>query len=150
MPPIDVARSLENLKLERDAVLLYDELSRIEGDPGRAEAFRTIAATERRHAEIWANRLRELGANVPPPDPRPRPRVRVILLLARLFGTHAVSGLVLALEGDESAIYEAQDHPEVASIAAEEEANAEIWRKLDRERRTAAAAATIRAARANG
>jgi VIT1/CCC1 family predicted Fe2+/Mn2+ transporter len=140
---IDVSQSLANLKLERDAVVLYDELSRIEHDPRRAEAFRTIAATERRHAEIWANRLRELGANVPPVDPRPRARVRLIMVLARLFGTHAVTSLVLALEGDESGIYESQASPEVASIAADEEANAEIWRQLERERRTAAASASI-------
>jgi VIT1/CCC1 family predicted Fe2+/Mn2+ transporter len=150
VPPIDVAQSLENLKLERDAILLYDALAGIEKDPRRAEAFRTIAATERRHAEIWANRLRDLGADVPPPASAPRARVRVIILLARVFGTHAVSSLVLALEGDESGIYEAQDHPEVASIAADEQANAEIWRRLTRERGTAAASAAIRAARQKG
>jgi VIT1/CCC1 family predicted Fe2+/Mn2+ transporter len=145
--PVDIARSLENLKLERDAVALYDELARLEKVPRRADAFRTIAATERRHAEIWANRLRELGASVPPTDTRPRLRVRAIMLLARLLGTHAVSGLVLALEGDERGIYEAQGSPEVASIAADEEANADIWRQLNRDRQVAAASATIRAAR---
>jgi VIT1/CCC1 family predicted Fe2+/Mn2+ transporter len=36
----------------------------------------------------------------------------------------------------------------VAAIAAEEQANAEVWRRLARERRTASAAATIRAAQA--
>ena len=55
MPPIDVHQSLENLKLERDAIVLYDELARIEKDPRRAEAFRTIAANERRHADVWAD-----------------------------------------------------------------------------------------------
>jgi VIT1/CCC1 family predicted Fe2+/Mn2+ transporter len=142
--PIDVEQSLENLKLERDAVQLYDQLARIEKDPHRAEAFRTIAATERRHADIWARRLEELGTPVPPPAGGPRARVRVIIILARLLGTHAVSGLVQALEGDESGIYEAQNSPEVASIAADEEANAEIWRQLTRERQAATAKTAIR------
>jgi VIT1/CCC1 family predicted Fe2+/Mn2+ transporter len=61
-----------------------------------------------------------------------------------------VSGLVQALEGDESGIYESQDNPEVASIAADEEANAEIWRELGRERRSAAAKAAIRTVRGDG
>ncbi len=36
-------------------------------------AFRTIAGNERRHAEIWATKLRELGADVPPPRPAAAP-----------------------------------------------------------------------------
>jgi len=43
MPPIDVEQSLDNLKLERDAVVLYDALSAIEKDPRRAAAFERIA-----------------------------------------------------------------------------------------------------------
>ncbi|MFL5688869.1 MAG: ferritin family protein, partial [Chloroflexota bacterium] len=79
MPPIDVEQSLDNLKLERDAIVLYDALAGIEKDPRRAEAFRRIAGNERRHADIWASKLRELGADVPPPA-GPRMRVRFIIL----------------------------------------------------------------------
>ena len=68
---MNIAQSLENLRLEQDAVVLYEALAGIEREPRRAAAFRHIAANERRHAEIWASRLRELGATVPPPA-RPR------------------------------------------------------------------------------
>lgn len=129
----DIARSLENLKLERDAIVLYEALATIEKDPRRAAAFRTIAGNERRHASIWADRLREIGADVPPAG-RARLRIRIILGLARVFGTRAVSDLVQALEGDEEEIYDAQDaSPEVASIAADEREHAEIWKRLDRD-----------------
>jgi vacuolar iron transporter family protein len=131
MAPIDVAQSLENLKLERDAIALYDELARIEKDPRRAEAFRTIAGNERRHAEVWAGKLRDLGTNVPE-TAGPRLRIRTILLVARLFGTHAVRDLVQALEGDEEDIYAEQGSPEVEAIAADEREHAEIWRRLSR------------------
>ncbi len=131
---MDIATSLENLKLEQDAVVLYDALAAIEKDPRRAAAFRTIADNERRHAAIWANRLRELGAAVPPPSP-PRVRVRFIILAARVFGTRAVSDLVKALEGDEEAVYVGQAvSPEVEAIAADEREHAEIWKRLDGER----------------
>jgi VIT1/CCC1 family predicted Fe2+/Mn2+ transporter len=126
----DHAQSLANLRLERDAILLYDALSTIEKDETRASAFRRIASNERRHAEVWAKKLREGGAEVPPPATRPRPRVAVIILLARLFGTRAVSDLVTALEGDEEEIYEDQSSPEVEAIAADEREHADIWRKL--------------------
>jgi len=115
VPPIDVEQSLDNLKLERDAIVLYDALSSIEKDPRRAAAFERIAGNERRHADIWASKLRDLGADVPDPD-RPRMRVRFIILAARVFGTAAVAELVKALEGDEEDAYDAQGtSPEVAA-----------------------------------
>jgi VIT1/CCC1 family predicted Fe2+/Mn2+ transporter/rubrerythrin len=129
--PIDVAQSLENLKLERDAIVLYDALAAIERDERRAAAFRRIASNERRHAAVWASKLRDLGAEVPAEEGRPRARVRFIILVARLFGTRAVADLVKALEGDEEEVYEAQGaSPEVAAIAADEREHAEIWERL--------------------
>ena len=143
MPPIDVAQSLENLKLERDAINLYDALAGIEKDPRRAEAFRTIAGNERRHAEVWAGKLRQLGAQVPPPT-GPRLRIRTIVLFARLFGTHAVRDMVQALEGDEEQTYTAQASPEVEAIAADEREHAAMWQRMSAPgAKDAAAAAAI-------
>ena len=139
MAPIDVAQSLENLKLERDAIVLYDGLASIERDARRADAFRTIAGNERRHADVWATKLRELGATVPEADGRPRMRIRTILLLARVFGTHAVRDLVQALEGDEEETYNAQAAPEVEAIAADEREHAAIWQRLSAGKGAAAA-----------
>jgi len=130
VPPIDVEQSLDNLKLERDAIVLYEALSTIEKDPRRAAAFERIAGNERRHADIWASKLRDLGADVPAPD-GPRMRVRFIILAARLLGTAAVAELVKALEGDEEGAYDAQGaSPEVAAIAADEREHAVIWDQL--------------------
>ncbi len=130
MATIDLATSLENLKLERDAIVLYDALAGIERDPARASAFERIAANERRHAEVWASKLRELGATVPEAD-GPRPRVRFIIAVARVFGTRSVADLVRALEGDEEAAYVSQGtSPEVDAIAADEREHAEIWDRL--------------------
>jgi vacuolar iron transporter family protein len=129
MAPIDIEQSLLNLKLERDAIHLYDALATIEKDPRRADAFRTIAGNERRHAEVWAGKLRSLGATVPDAS-APGLRIRTILLMARAFGTHAVRDMVLALEGDEEDQYNAQSTPEVASIAADEREHAAIWQRL--------------------
>src|SRR5918998_5779201 len=130
--PIDTATSLENLKLERDAIVLYESLAEIEKDERRSHAFRTIASNERRHADVWARKLEQLGVDVPPPD-RPRMRIRFIVAVARVFGTKAVADLVQALEGDEEAIYEGQEaagSPEIAAIAADEREHAEIWKRL--------------------
>jgi len=136
MSPLDVDQSLANLRLERDAIALYDALATIEKDPGRASAFRTIAGNERRHADVWTNKLRELGAPLPPAT-GPGFRVRSIVLLARLFGTHAVRDMVQALEGDEEDLYTAQSSPEVASIAADEREHLEIWKRITARKVTA-------------
>lgn len=141
---MNIATSLENLKLEQDAVILYDALAAIEKDEKRAAAFRHIASNERRHAAIWADQLRGLGATVPPTG-RPRARIRFIIVLARLFGTRAVSDLVKAVEGDEEAAYGAQEvDPAVEAIAADEREHAEIWKRLDDEAKTAKTAKTAK------
>lgn len=131
MATIDIPTSLDNLKLERDAIALYDALATIERDEGRRAAFERIAGNERRHADVWAAKLTELGADVPAAS-GPRVRVRVIILLARAFGTKSVAEMVKSLEGDEEAIYGAQGAgPEVAAIAADEREHAAIWERLD-------------------
>jgi vacuolar iron transporter family protein len=146
---IDLQQSLENLKLERDAIILYEALAGIEKDERRAAAFRTIAGNERRHAQVWATKLGDLGATVPPVG-GPRLRVRAIIVLARIFGTRSVSDLVQALEGDEEDAYTGQASPEVEAIAADEREHAEIWRRLDGKTTPAATSAAPAAPGAPG
>jgi VIT1/CCC1 family predicted Fe2+/Mn2+ transporter len=136
LTPAEVKRSLENLKLERDAIVLYESLATIEKDEARAAAFSRIASNERRHASIWAERLERAGATVPPAGP-PRARVRLIIGLARRLGTSAVADLVQALEGDEEQAYSDQLTPETAAIAADEREHAAIWRELEGPQRPA-------------
>ena len=125
-----MAHCLANLKLERDAVQLYDRLAEMERDPIRADAFAAIASNERRHAFVWATRVDACGEEVPAME-RPRWRVRAVVAIARLFGTRSVSGMVKALEGDELSIYENLEGPEMQAIAADEREHAAIWKRLD-------------------
>ena len=137
----DRAASLAGLALERDAIYLYDRLAAIEKNPQRRAAFESIAASERRHAAIWEAKLTSLGEQVPPAA-RPSWRVRQIALLARLFGTRAVSDAVKALEGYEESVYGAHsDVAEVHEIASDEAKHAEIWKGLDQTARGKGASA---------
>jgi len=149
MSKIDLEQSIANLRLERDAIALYEALGKIEQNPSRASAFRTIAANERRHAEIWADKLRDLGAPIPR-QTGPRMRVRVIVLLARVFGTHFVRDMVQALEGDEEDLYTAQTSPEVEAIAADEREHAEIWKRITADNGRDSLAATAATAVSSG
>jgi len=144
MAPIDVEQSLDNLRLERDAIVLYDALAAIEKDTRRAEALRRIAADERRHAEIWAAKLRELGGTLPAEE-RPRLRIRLVILIARVLGTSAVADLVKAIEGDDIALYESPGaSADMAAMAADEREHAEIWERLKGGGRPAGPAASER------
>ncbi len=135
--PSHLRESLDGLRLEREAIHLYDGLAAIEKVAARAEAFRSIAADERRHAGVWERRLRESGATVPSGAPI-RLRVRFVLLIARIMGTRAVADLVRALEGDDERRY-ARGAPTaatgamgaaLAAMAADERRHAETWQLL--------------------
>ena len=156
-PPADPAalrQTTTALLMERAAIYLYDSLARMEKDPHRAEAFRTIATDERRHAEVWEGRLREAGVAIPPPA-GPGPRIRFILVVARVLGTRAVGDLVRTLEGNDERRY-AKEAPlapgegmtaTIAAMAADERRHAETWRWLEKPHRDEAAATTVDAER---
>ena len=91
-----VHRYLKNLCVERDNEALYTRLAAVASDPRLARAYRRIADGERANAAFWESRLRDMGAEVPPPHPRTR--VRVLGALAKWFGTGFVMPTVVRLE----------------------------------------------------
>jgi VIT1/CCC1 family predicted Fe2+/Mn2+ transporter len=109
---------LENLQDERDGAALYAGLAAVERDAARAASFRRLAEGERRHADVWARKLVQSGATLPPD--RPGTRVRVLLWLARRYGTEAVLPFVQRAESGDAAKYLRQGG-EATSLAAEEE-----------------------------
>jgi VIT1/CCC1 family predicted Fe2+/Mn2+ transporter len=102
----DIKRYRQNYQGEIDGVELYRRLSRAERDPERAEIFLDLAETEKRHVQIWADRLREAG--VDPGEPRPTLRVRLLSFFADRLGTRAVLPMVSAMESSGFDNYMAQ------------------------------------------
>jgi VIT1/CCC1 family predicted Fe2+/Mn2+ transporter len=140
LDPAAVREALQALRTERAATHLYDGLAAMERDPGRAEAFRTIAADERRHAAVWERRLADAGV-VAPRSGGAGLRMRFILAVARVLGTRAVGDMVRALEADEEHRYakgapllrDVAMHETLAAMAADEHRHAETWRRLEDE-----------------
>jgi VIT1/CCC1 family predicted Fe2+/Mn2+ transporter len=119
---------LENLKDEYDGAALYAGLAAIERDAARAKSFRNLAESERRHAGVWARKLKAKGVSLPPD--RPSARVRALLLLARRLGTGAVMPFVMSAESGDAAKYRRQGG-DAAPLAAEEEEHRGVLEALD-------------------
>ena len=68
----DLLRALElNWQTEMSGFHTYQELARRDSDPIRGQALRDLAEAELLHAEQWAGRILELGAEVPEYHGRP-------------------------------------------------------------------------------
>ncbi len=58
----NIKRYLENFRDERNSAALYRALAGFEKESKLAEVYRRLAETEEKHAEAWAERLRDAGA----------------------------------------------------------------------------------------
>ena len=54
-----------NWQAEMEGYCTYTAFAKDEVDPQRRNALRGLAAAEKHHAELWAGRIRELGAPAP-------------------------------------------------------------------------------------
>jgi len=114
----DVERWRSNLTAERDAMALYQALSRVDRIPARAQIWRELVQVEDRHARRWIEKLRAAGETVHD-DWRPGWRPRTLGVLARLLGPAAVLPIVSALEGGDAEMYVGQ--PDAHDLVKEEE-----------------------------
>lgn len=89
-------RFRDNLRIERDNAALYVRLAALSDDVRLRHVYRRIAAGERVNARFWEDRLRELGAPIPPLQIGLR--VRTLSWFARHFGTGFVMPTVVRLE----------------------------------------------------
>ena len=64
-----------NWQAEMQGFATYSHLAERARDPNTRRALRGIASAEKHHADLWADRLHALGADVPHFDQRPDPKV---------------------------------------------------------------------------
>ena len=126
----DIQQYLRNMTAERNSIALYENLAGAESNPAIADVYRRLADTERKHAAVWENKLREAGADIPPVSIDWRSRA--LGWLARRFGTALVLPTIAAIEQGAGAEYIGQTGPEVAGMAAQEQSHARIFGALAR------------------
>jgi len=112
---------------ELESAALYDTLAQGEADARLADVYRRLAAAERRHADHWIAKLRDL--QVPIPRFRPGWRNRVLRWLARRFGA-AVVGPVIASQEQADARKYAGVADRAAGMDADERGHARALRAI--------------------
>lgn len=121
---VSTKRYLDNLQDEVNGAHLYRVAADLESDPTISGVFRRLAETEDRHAELWADRLRQSGTVVD--ELRPDLRTRILARLARRFGPGVISQVMAATERSGRTVYDAQPEARGTSLPADERAHAVI------------------------
>jgi VIT1/CCC1 family predicted Fe2+/Mn2+ transporter len=124
----DIARYRENLRTERDAVALYEQIAGAEANPDLAAVYRKMADTERRHAATWERKLQDAGA--PVPNYKPGWRTRTLGWMARRFGPAFVLPTMVEVENSAGSGYSDQPDAEAAGMQLEEQSHARVFRTL--------------------
>ena len=120
----DVARYRANLQDEVDSASLYRMMAESESQPQLAQVYRRLAEVEERHAGFWEEKLRVLGATLPPR--RPSRRSRVMAWLARRFGPGFVLPSVVQAEGQDSSDYTRQAESRGTVMPGEEASHGRV------------------------
>ncbi|BBU33054.1 hypothetical protein BTHE68_67880 (plasmid) [Burkholderia sp. THE68] len=118
----ELKRFTSNLADELDSAALYDTLAHAEKQDDKRRVYAELAAAERRHADIWAAKLRANGVAVR--THRVGAKTRIMRVLARAFGPDFVLRSVAASEMADRDKYAEQ--PDAAQMSAEERHHADI------------------------
>jgi VIT1/CCC1 family predicted Fe2+/Mn2+ transporter len=121
-------RYRSNLQSEADSSALYRALAESEQNPQLAEIYRRLAAVEDAHAQFWRDRLKSIGARLPPH--RTGWRSRALAFLARRFGPAFVLPIINGLERSDSQQYDAQHDAVAAGMPRAERSHARIVRAI--------------------
>lgn len=113
---------------ERNSAALYAALATIERDAKLAEVYRRLSATEAKHAESWATRLRESGVTVP--VFQPSWRTRTLIWVARRFGIATILPALSSTEDSAAHGYVAGQSAE--AMQAQERSHARLLRQISR------------------
>lgn len=127
----DTKRYRSNFIEEINAAYLYRVAAELEEDETLSGVYRRLADTEDKHAELWEEKLREAGADVP--SRQPETRTRMLAWLAHRFGPSVISQVMASTEMSGRTMYD--DQPEAAgtSLPADERSHAIVLDALKKE-----------------
>ncbi|MEI6166247.1 MAG: VIT1/CCC1 family protein [bacterium] len=124
----DITRYRNNLKDERNAITLYQQLAKVELNPDLASLYRKLAESEGKHAAVWEKRLEESGA--PIPAWTVNWRTRVLGWMAKQFGVRFVLPTIAGIEQGAGSNYDNQPEVNRTGMPNDERSHARIFKML--------------------
>ena len=121
----ELATARAILQDEIDGVALYGALAELAERAEVAEVYRRLAASERRHAANWRERLAAAGAALGPD--RPSARTRLMIAIARRFGPQFVLPTLVERERADAVRYAGRAE---AAKGGDESAHARVLQAL--------------------
>jgi len=122
----EISRYRANWQKEIDGASLYTALAEKEGVSELAEVYRSLAATEEKHAAVWEKFLKEAGAKLP--KRRPSWRAHTMSFLAKRFGAKFVMPTIAGNEQADGLAYENQPEAitDKGKMSADEKSHARL------------------------
>lgn len=127
----DADRYRANFIEEINAAYLYQVATELESDETLSGVYRRLGETEERHAELWEQKLRQAGADVPPRQPETG--TRILGWLARRFGPSVINQVMASTEMAGRRMYDGQPEAEGTSLASDERSHAIVLDALKKE-----------------
>ncbi len=121
----DTKRWQQNLRAERDAIVLYEGLAQAEPNADLAGVYTRLAETERRHASVWQQKLADAG--IPDTPHRAAWRTQVFRWLARRFGPAFVLPSLAQVEQQASRGYDDQPDAHALGMPVDERSHARVF-----------------------
>ncbi|MEM5367183.1 VIT1/CCC1 transporter family protein [Paraburkholderia azotifigens] len=121
----ELRRFRANLADERHSATIYETLAGVEPDSERRKVYAELAASERQHAKVWADKLEANGKRV---SNRESAKTFLMRQLVRLFGPKFVLPTLAAAEFADRNKY--AGNPETAQMSADERHHASVVQAL--------------------
>jgi VIT1/CCC1 family predicted Fe2+/Mn2+ transporter len=120
--------ALANWQDERNTTYLYEHLARIEKEERIADIYQRMAVVELKHAEKWAEQLRQADKTIP--EFHPSRRTRILAWLAQRLGAGFILPSMQAMEQSGTSGYAVQ--AESKKMAGEERSHARMLSQIAR------------------
>jgi VIT1/CCC1 family predicted Fe2+/Mn2+ transporter len=127
----ELKRFRSNLADELDSAALYETLATVEQNGSRKAIYAELAASERKHAQVWQEKLRANGVKVR--AHQYSAKTHVMRALVRVFGPNFVLRTVAAAEYADRDKYAGQ--PDAAQMAEEEHRHADMVQRVANQQR---------------
>lgn len=120
----DADRYRDNFTDEINAAYLYRVAAELENDEFISGVYVRLADTEEKHAQLWREKLEEVGATVP--SSAPDARSRVLAWLARRMGPGILTQVMASTEVSGRTMYDRQPEADGTSLPADERSHAVV------------------------